>query len=110
MEAGPASRKRIFHRAVATGRAVLRRKQAGKRVGLRLRLRYKLADRLVFHKVREALGGNLKYAITSAAPLDLNILEFFNAAGIILLEAWGLTETSGMPKSRTFLSTPCSAA
>ena len=95
VEAGPASRKRIFHRAVATGRAVLRRKQAGKRVGLRLRLRYKLADRLVFHKVREALGGNLKYAITSAAPLDLNILEFFNAAGIILLEAWGLTETSG---------------
>ncbi|HEV2405590.1 MAG TPA: long-chain fatty acid--CoA ligase, partial [Ktedonobacterales bacterium] len=95
VEAGPASRKRIFYRALNVGRAVLRRQQAGKRVPLTLRLRYRLADKLVFHKVREALGGNLKYAVTAAAPLDLNILEFFNAAGITLLEGWGLTETSG---------------
>ena len=95
VEAGPASRKRIFYRALNVGRAVLRRQQAGKRIPLSLRLRYRLADKLVFHKVREALGGNLRYAVTAAAPLDLNILEFFNAAGIMLLEGWGLTETSG---------------
>ncbi len=61
--------------------------------GLRLRLR--IADRLVFAKIRAALGGNLKVAVTAAAPLDLNILEFFNGAGVLLLEGWGMTETSG---------------
>lgn len=95
VEAGPASRKRIFYWALASGRAVLRRTQAGRRVPIRYRVRNAIADRLVFRKVREALGGNLRYAVTAAAPLDVNILEFFNAAGILLLEGWGLTETSG---------------
>ena len=88
-------KRRIFAWAVRVGREVSQRKQYHRRVPPGLRLRYRLADRLVFHKIRELLGGNLKYAITASAPLDLAIMEFFNAAGVLLLEGWGLTETSG---------------
>jgi long-chain acyl-CoA synthetase len=93
--AGSHMQRRIFNWAVRTGRDVVRRRGAGKSVPLGLRARYRLADRLVFRKVRAALGGNVKFSITSAAPLDLSILEFFNAAGVLLLEGWGMTETSG---------------
>ncbi|HET8908017.1 MAG TPA: AMP-binding protein, partial [Ktedonobacterales bacterium] len=93
--AGSHTQRRIFNWAVRTGRDVVQRRGKGKSVPLGLRMRYRLADRLVFRKVRAALGGNVKFSITSAAPLDLSILEFFNAAGVLLLEGWGMTETSG---------------
>ncbi len=93
--AGSHTQRRIFNWAVRTGRDVVQRRGKGKSVPLGLRARYRLADRLVFRKVRAALGGNVKFSITSAAPLDLSILEFFNAAGVLLLEGWGMTETSG---------------
>lgn len=88
-------KQRIFAWAVRAGREVSQRKQHHRKIPLGLRLRFRLADRLVFRKIRELLGGNLKYAVTAGAPLDLAILEFFNAAGVLLLEGWGLTETSG---------------
>lgn len=91
--AGSAAQQRIFAWADRIGRQVVRRKQAGKPIPAWLSMRYRLADRLVFHKVREALGGKLQFAVTAAAPLDHNILEFFHAAGVLLLEGWGLTET-----------------
>jgi long-chain acyl-CoA synthetase len=93
--AGSAMSQRIFAWAVGVGRQVVHLKEHHKRFPVGLGLRYRLADRLVFHKIREALGGNLKFAVTAAAPLDMKILEFFNGAGILLLEGWGLTETSG---------------
>jgi long-chain acyl-CoA synthetase len=95
VEADSALKRRIFHWAVGVGRQVSRLRQDGKRIPAGLAVRYRLADRLVFHKIREVLGGNLKFAVTAGAPLDLAILEFFNAAGVLLLEGWGLTETSG---------------
>jgi len=95
VEAGSNTRKRIFHWAERIGLDVAERRSAGRPVPIGLRLRYGLADRLVFKKIRTVLGGNLKFAITASAPLDLKILEFFNAAGVLLLEGWGLTETSG---------------
>jgi long-chain acyl-CoA synthetase len=95
VQSGSAATRRIFQWATGVGRTVAHLREQRRRVPASLRLRYRLADRLVFHKIREALGGNLKFAITAAAPLDLKILEFFNGAGILLLEGWGLTETSG---------------
>ncbi|HEU5440881.1 MAG TPA: long-chain fatty acid--CoA ligase [Ktedonobacterales bacterium] len=95
VEKGSKAQRRIFGWAGRTGAQAAHRMERGQRIPLGLRTRYRLADRLVFHKVREALGGNLKFCVTAAAPLDMKILEFFNAAGVLLLEGWGMTETGG---------------
>ncbi|HEU5348034.1 MAG TPA: AMP-dependent synthetase/ligase, partial [Ktedonobacterales bacterium] len=93
--AGSHLQQRIFNWAVRIGTEAVRRQAEGKSLPLGLRMRRRLADRLVFRKVRAALGGKIKFSITAAAPLDQSILEFFNAAGVLLLEGWGMTETSG---------------
>ncbi len=95
VEAGSPAARRIFRWSEHVGSQVSHRRQDHQSIPLGLRLRYALATRLVFRRVRAALGGNLKFAITAGAPLDPHILEFFNAAGMLLLEGWGLTETSG---------------
>ena len=93
VQAGSKAQARIFAWATRIGGEVSRRRQRGQRISAALRLRYRLADRLVFHKIREALGGRLQFAITAAAPLDTRILEFFDGAGLQILEGWGMTET-----------------
>jgi long-chain acyl-CoA synthetase len=90
-----ALRQRIFRWAVRVGRAASRCRQERRPIPLWLRLPLALADHLVFRRVRAALGGRLQFAITGGAPLDLDILEFFHAANVLLLEGWGLTETGG---------------
>ena len=86
---------RIFTWAKATGLAVVEARQRGISPSLSLRLRYWLADRLVFRKVREAFGGQVDFSITGGAPIGADLLRFFHAAGIMILEGWGLTETMG---------------
>ena len=88
-------KRRIFQWATNVGRATIQCQQSGRPIPAGLRLRHSLADRLVFHKIRELFGGRLDYAVTAGAPLERKILEFFNSAGVLLLEGWGLTETSG---------------
>lgn len=88
-------KQRIFAWATRIGREVVRRRQSGQPIPAGLHLRYRVADRLVFHRIRALFGGNLKYAVTAGAPLEREILDFFNASGVLLLEGWGLTETSG---------------
>jgi long-chain acyl-CoA synthetase len=92
-EHGSSTQRRIFRWAARKGLEVATLREAKKKTPAGLRFSYGIADRLVFKKVRAAFGGNLKFAVTGAAPLDLNILKFFHGAGVLLLEGWGLTET-----------------
>jgi long-chain acyl-CoA synthetase len=92
-EAESGVKKAIFHWAVDVGRKVSRLKQAGQPVPGGLAMQHRIADRLVFSKMRAALGGRLRFAVSGGAPLSKEIAEFFHAAGILILEGYGLTET-----------------
>jgi long-chain acyl-CoA synthetase len=94
-EAGGA-KAAIFTRAVATGRRVLEAERAGKSVSPLLKFQHGLADKLVFSKIRDLFGGEIEVCITGAAPVDPEILDFFFAAGIPVLEGYGMTETSAV--------------
>ena len=93
VEAGSPVKKKIFGWAVSVGRDVSRHQQRGQPVPTALELKRKLAHKLVFSKLHAALGGRLQWAVSGGAPLSREIAEFFHAAGILLLEGYGLTET-----------------
>jgi long-chain acyl-CoA synthetase len=63
------------------------------RPGPLLRIRHTVADRLVLSKVRDLFGGELRVALTGAAPIAREVLEFFDACGVLVLEGYGMTET-----------------
>jgi long-chain acyl-CoA synthetase len=93
VEAGSPAKKKIFNWAVSVGRDVSRHQQRGQPVPATLELKRKIAHKLVFSKLHAALGGRLRWAVSGGAPLSRDIAEFFHAAGILLLEGYGLTET-----------------
>jgi long-chain acyl-CoA synthetase len=93
VEAGPPTRKKIFNWAIGVGREVSRHQQRGQPLPPVLALKRALAHKLVFAKLHAALGGRLQWAISGGAPLSRDIAEFFHAAGILILEGYGLTET-----------------
>jgi long-chain acyl-CoA synthetase len=84
----------IFNWAIKVGRKVNELEVAGKKPGFLLARKHRIADKLVLSKIRDIFGGNLKIALTGAAPIDPEILRFFHAAGVPVFEAWGMTETS----------------
>lgn len=92
-QASPMAR-RVFLWAERVGRAASRIEQAGRPLPVSLRLQRALADRLVFRKIRAIFGGRVRYFLSSSAPISLEIIEFFHAAGMLILEAWGQTEVS----------------
>jgi long-chain acyl-CoA synthetase len=85
-------KRKLIDWAVPIGREVSRLEASGKPVPRGLAIRHGLADRLVFSKVRERLGGRLRLPISGGAPLAREIAEFFDAIGIRVLEGYGLTE------------------
>jgi len=91
--AGSGLKQKIFHWAVGVGRDVSRHQQRGQPVPTMLELKRKIAHKLVFSKLHAGLGGRLQWAISGGAPLSRDIAEFFHAAGILILEGYGLTET-----------------
>jgi long-chain acyl-CoA synthetase len=93
VQAGSPLKRRIFNWAMGVGRAVSQRQQAGQPIPASLALRHRLAHKLVFAKLHAALGGRLQWAVSGGAPLSRDIAEFFHAAGILVLEGYGLTET-----------------
>jgi long-chain acyl-CoA synthetase len=86
-------KKKIFDWSVGVGKRY-RDAERGGGAGALLSAQHKLADRLVLSKIRNLFGGNLRVAVTGAAPINPDILRFFDAAGVLVLEGWGMTETS----------------
>jgi long-chain acyl-CoA synthetase len=85
---------KIFTWALGVGKEVSQLKQAGKKpVGL-LGIKYGIADKLVFSKLKARFGGRLRFFISGSAALNRDIAEFFHAADMLILEGYGLTETS----------------
>ncbi len=84
----------LFTWAVEVGLSVSRKRRAGEAPGPLLEAQYLLADRLVFRKVRDLFGGRLRFFISGSAPLSRDVAEFFDAMGVVILEGYGLTESS----------------
>jgi long-chain acyl-CoA synthetase len=87
-------KSRIFQWALAVGRAASQVRQRGGTPSGLLALQLRLAERLVFSKIKATFGGRVNYFISGSAPLSREIAEFFHACGILILEGYGLTETS----------------
>jgi long-chain acyl-CoA synthetase len=85
---------KIFKWALAVGRRVSAIRQQGGEPGGWLAFKYGIATKLVFSKLQARFGGRLRFFISGSAPLSREIAEFFHAAGILILEGYGLTETS----------------
>jgi long-chain acyl-CoA synthetase len=86
---------RLFDAAFKLGREVDRRRFAGQPVPLPMRLQHAVFDRLVFSKVRRVFGGRIRFFVSGSAPLNREIAEWFHAAGLLILEGYGLTESAG---------------
>ena len=85
---------KIFRWAEGVGREYSRAVRSGKPVSPVLKAKYAVADKLVFAKVRDRFGGRIRFFISGAAALSQDIAEWFHGAGILILEGYGLTETS----------------
>jgi long-chain acyl-CoA synthetase len=88
----PAAARKAFYAGLGLGLAAARYRRQGKPVPLHIRLPLKLADRLLFHKVRMRFGGRIRVAASGAAPLSKDLAEFYEAVGMPLVEGYGLTE------------------
>jgi long-chain acyl-CoA synthetase len=94
-------RRRLVDWALGVGRRVSALRRAEQPVPRGLALQHRLADRLVYAKVKEKLGGRLHTAISGGAPLALEIAEFFHAIDILLVEGYGLTECTTAATTNT---------
>ncbi len=93
--AGGFVERRLFEWCLDVGRRVSLHRQRGQAVPLRLEAKWRVADRLVFSRIREAFGGRLRFFVSGGAALAPPIAEFFHAANVLILEGYGLTETTG---------------
>ena len=88
--------KQRFQGAIKLGVEVRRRQQRGEPVPEEMQAQFDQADEQIFAKVRQLFGGQVRQAVSGAAPIAPEILEFFYAAGIPVMEGWGMTETTGV--------------
>jgi long-chain acyl-CoA synthetase len=90
----PPARQKVFRWAIGVGREVFRAQMEKRSPGPLIKLQSALANKLVFSKVKDRVGGRLRVFVSGGAPLAREIGEFFGAAGLTILEGYGLTETS----------------
>jgi long-chain acyl-CoA synthetase len=94
VQKGSPLKRQLFTWAVGVGKQ-FRQAEARGSVPLALSLKHSVADSLVFGKIRAATGGRVKFFVSTGAPLARELGQFFDAVGIRLLEAWGMTELTG---------------
>ena len=99
---GPALKKKIFFWALGVGKECGERTLRGEPVPASLRRRRRIAHRLVFSKILDKTGGRVRFFVSGGAPLAKDIAEFFHALGIVVLEGYGLTESSPVIAVNTF--------
>ena len=87
-------KKAIFDWSIGVGAKMREVERSGRKPSFLLARKYAFADKKVLSKIRGLFGGNLRLAISGAAPINPQILRFFDAAGVLVLEGWGMTETS----------------
>ncbi|HND85037.1 MAG TPA: long-chain fatty acid--CoA ligase [Pseudobdellovibrionaceae bacterium] len=95
-------RKKIFEWALSVGRKVAGYRETHQAIPITLLGEWEIARRLVINKVVEAFGGRLRFAISGGAPLSKELSEFFYSCGVLILEGYGLTETT----AAIFVNTP----
>jgi long-chain acyl-CoA synthetase len=100
VQQGPAFKRTLFNWAVGVGRRFNQAIASG-RSGAALFLQHRLATALVFQKIHAATGGNIGFYVSTGAPLAKGLAEFFDAVGIRIIEAWGMTELTGAATANT---------
>ncbi|MDQ3067817.1 MAG: long-chain fatty acid--CoA ligase [Actinomycetota bacterium] len=100
-DAETGAKRKLIDWALVVGRRVSELQRAGKPVPPLLLAQFRLADRLVYAKVKARLGGRLRLAISGGAPLSAEIAEFFHAIDILLVEGYGLTECTTAASTNT---------
>ncbi len=94
MEKEGGLKKAVFDWSIRVGGRMRDAERSGRKPGFLLRHQYGFADKRVLSKIRGLFGGKLRLAVSGAAPISPEILRFFDAAGVLVLEGWGMTETS----------------
>ncbi|MBN2524809.1 MAG: long-chain fatty acid--CoA ligase [Deltaproteobacteria bacterium] len=96
VEQGGTLKKKIFNWATDVGAKVSRLMQANESLPMGLAIQASLAHRLVFSKLQSKLGGKVRMMISGGAPLQKEIIEFFHAAGLLIIEGYGMTENASL--------------
>jgi long-chain acyl-CoA synthetase len=100
--ASPPLRRKIFYWALNVGKQVSQHKLQGTSIPGGLKSRHKIAHKLVFSKIIAKTGGRVRFFVSGGGPLSKDIAAFFHAVGILILEGYGLTETSPVISVNTF--------
>jgi long-chain acyl-CoA synthetase len=94
VQAAGGIKEKLFNWALGVGYQVSRLQQSKQPIPAGLKLKHNLANKLVLHKIQQAFGGRLVWAVSGAAPLNKSIAEFFHACGVLILEGIGMTENT----------------
>ena len=91
---GSSIKKKLFWWAIGVGKDHLAIENSKNKTPFLLKIKHRIADKLIYTKIKAKIGGNIKFFISGGAPLSADVAEFFAALNVIILEGYGLTETS----------------